>query len=319
MTARSTSNPGWSTDWNLLRTFACVASQGSLAAAARTLDLAYPTVARHIQQLEAKLGLGLFDRRSSGMVLNEPGTTLAAAARSMLDGANAFETASTAFKSSCSGTVRITASEFLADVFPELLAPLRGARDGGLINVDLLIANQSLNLLEGQADLAIRHIEPRQQDLVCRRLAGLPFGLYASSGYVSERGLPQLSNMAEHWYIDAVSVPRFARGAQRRGYSIAKEQFVFRSDSITGQLNGALAGWGIVGLPVHIARHHPDLQRVLLDTGVEEIEMWLVGRPEVQSTAFLKKTFATVAEMLNAFVLDVLGADQVAEGQAASG
>ena len=319
MIAEAATNPGWNAEWNLVRTFACVASQGSLAGAARILDLAYPTAARHIQQLEAKLGLALFDRRTTGMVLNEAGAALATAAQAMLAGADAFQSASAAFKSSCSGTVRITASEFLADVFPELLTPLRRARCDGLINIDLLIANQALNLLESQADLAIRHVQPSQQDLVCRRLSGLPFGLYASTDYLSERGIPELSSMGEHWYIDAVSVPRFARGAQRMGYPIAKEQFVFRSDSITGQLNGALAGWGIVGLPMHIANRHPDLQRVLLDVGVEEIEMWLVGRPEVHTTAYLKKTFTTVAEMLNSFVLEVLGADQVSHGQAASG
>ncbi|MCZ6710530.1 MAG: LysR family transcriptional regulator [Gammaproteobacteria bacterium] len=315
MIEQAVTNPGWNADWNLVRTFACVASQGSFAAAARTLDLAYPTVARHIQQLEAKLGLALFDRRTSGVVLNQAGAALETAAHSMLAGADAFQSACRAFKSSCSGTVRITASEFLADVFPELLVPLRRARCDGLINIDLLIANQSLNLLEGQADLAIKHVEPNQQDLVCRRLAGLPFGLYASTGYLSERGIPELSNMGEHWYIDAVSVPRFARGAQRMGYPIAKEQFVFRSDSITGQLNGAQAGWGIAGLPIHIANRHVDLQRVLLDAGVEEIDMWLVGRPEVHTTAYLKKTFTTVAEMLNSFVLDVLGADAIAMGK----
>jgi DNA-binding transcriptional LysR family regulator len=319
MTATPNAGLGWNPDWSLIRTFACVAERGSLAGAARTLGLAHPTVARHIQLLETNLGLSLFDRRSTGMALNAAGTALAVAARTMHEGAVAFETASRDFKSSSCGTVRITASEFLADVFPELLTPLRRASTEGLINVDLLIANYSLNLLEGEADLAIRHIEPKQQDLVCRRLAGLPFGLYASAGYVAERGIPKLSTIGEHWYIDAVSVPRFARGAQRLGVTIGKDQFVFRSDSFTGQLNGALAGWGIAGLPVHIATRHPDLQPVLVDAGVTEIQMWLVGRPEVQSTAYLKDAFSTVAEMLNSFVLDVLNAEPQPTTQAASG
>jgi DNA-binding transcriptional LysR family regulator len=101
--------------------------------------------------------------------------------------------------------------------------------------------------------------------------------------------------------------------------TIGKEQFVFRSDSFTGQLNGALAGWGIAGLPVHIATRHPELQPVLVDAGVKEIQMWLVGRPEVQSTAYLKDAFSTVAEMLNSFVLDVLNAEPQPTTQAASG
>ena len=139
-------------DWNLVRTFVAVADSGSLAGAARGLSLAHPTVARHIQQLEANLGLALFDRRTSGMALNDAGIALAASARNMLTAAQAFEAASTSFKTSTSGTVRVTASEFLADVFPELLVPLRSAQNDGLINVDLLIADQSLNLLEGEGN-----------------------------------------------------------------------------------------------------------------------------------------------------------------------
>src|SRR5690606_3451791 len=136
-------------DWNLVRTFVAVAEQGSLAAAARELGLAHPTVARHVQNLEAALGMSLFDRRASGLTLNEAGARLVQSARNMLDGARAFELASKSVQSRHSGLVRITASEFIADVFPELLAPLRRVGQDGLINIELLIANDLLNLLQG--------------------------------------------------------------------------------------------------------------------------------------------------------------------------
>ena len=289
-------------DWNQLRTFVTVAHAGSLAAAARQLGLAHPTVARHIQQLEATLGQDLFDRKSTGLALNAAGSALAEAAQPMVAGARAFVDASAANIGSTSGVVRITASEFLADVFPELLVPLRSAGQGQQVNVDFLVANQQLNLLESDADIAIRHFQPQQQELVCRRLQGLPFGLFASASYIAEKGEPQVGNMGEHWYIDAVTTPRFAKAAQRMGYELQAQQFVFRSDSLTGQVNGALAGWGIVGLPLHIAAAHGALRRVLPQIPVSEIEMWLVGRPNVRTTRYLKDAFGLVAETLNQFV-----------------
>ena len=63
--------PGYEVDWNLVRTFVSVVDAGSLAGAARTLKLAHPTVARHIQQLESQLGVSLFERCAGGLVLNE--------------------------------------------------------------------------------------------------------------------------------------------------------------------------------------------------------------------------------------------------------
>ncbi len=288
-------------DWNLVRTFVVVAEQGSLAAAARALGLAHPTVARHVQSLESALGTTLFERCAGGLRLNEAGAQLAASARGMQDGAREFELASRSVGCRQSGRVRITASEFIADVFPELLSPLRRVGDQGLINVELLIANHVLNVLEGEADIAIRHIEPRQQELVCRRLAGLPAGLYASRGYVAERGMPVAGNLGEHWFIDEVRSSRVQRHARRLGYSLRTDQFVFRSDSFVGRLNGAEAGWGIAVVPVHVARRRSALVRVLDDVSFREIEMWLVARRDVRTTPYLHHAFTVAGDTLNAF------------------
>lgn len=297
-------------DWNLVRTFLTVVDQGSLSAAARSLGLAHPTVARHIQNLESGLGMSLFDRQSSGLRPNGAGSRLAESARSMLEGARAFELASRAVRNSESGRVRITASEFMADVFPELLTPLRRAGRQGSINIELLLSNNQLNLLEGEADIAIRHVQPRQQDLVCRRLSGLPAGLYASRAYVAERGEPRADGVGDHWFIDDVRELRLARSAQRLGYHIGKEQFVFRSDQFTGRLNGAVAGWGIAVVPVHVAVQHPELVRVFADVPFSEVEMWLVGRQDVRTTPYLRDAFTTAGDMLNAFVAGLQDQDE---------
>lgn len=289
-------------DWNLVRTFVTVAERGSLAAAAAALGLAHPTVARHIQSLEAALGVILFDRRSSGLKLNAAGRRMLTAAQEMLNGAKAFEMATHAVRATGSGLVRITASEFLADVFPELLAPLRQPGDEAATNIALLVGNELLNLLEGEADIAIRHVRPQQQDLVCRRLAGLPLGLYASRSYVGEWGEPSATTVARHRFIDSVQAPRLQREAKRRGLDLHKEQFVFRSDYFAGRLSGALGGWGIAVVPLHVARKHPELLRVLPDTPDMEIEMWLVGRQDVRTTPYLNKAFVTAGETLNRFV-----------------
>lgn len=297
-----TADIGGHLDWNLVRTFVAVAEQGSLSAAARELGLAHPTVARHVQNLEAVLGMSLFHRRATGLTLNDAGARLVLSARGMLEGARAFELASKSVQSRNSGLVRITASEFIADVFPDLLSPLRRVGEDGLINIELLIGDDLLNVLQGEADIAIRHVEPRQQELVCRRLAGLPCGLYASRGYVAERGMPGEGSMRDHWFIDGVRSTRVARYARRLGYTLGKDQFVFRSDNFSGRLNGAEAGWGIAVVPVHVAQHRPNLVRVLNDVPFTEVEMWLVARQDVRTTPYLRDAFATAGDKLNAFV-----------------
>lgn len=305
-------------DWNLVKTFVTVAECGSLAAAAAVLGLAHPTVARHVQTLEAALGVPLFDRRASGLKLNAAGRNMVSAASEMQNGARAFEIATHAVRTMGSGLVRITASEFLADVFPELLAPLRRTGDEATTSIALLVGNELLNLLEGEADIAIRHVQPQQQDLVCRRLAGLPLGLYASRSYLAERGEPTLETVSRHRFIDSVSRPRLLREAKQRGLELHKEQFIFRSDYFAGRLSGAMGGWGIAVVPLHVAQKHPHLVPVLVDTPDMELDMWLVGRQDVRTTPYLKHAFATAGDTLNRFVagLDAFAGDIVDAGSA---
>lgn len=59
--------------FSALRDFLAVAERGSLRAAARHLDSAQAAISRNIQELERDLGVALFERRSTGVVLTPMG------------------------------------------------------------------------------------------------------------------------------------------------------------------------------------------------------------------------------------------------------
>jgi len=303
-----------------VRSFIAVVDAGSLTGAARVLGLAHPTVARHVQQLESALGLALFDRRPTGLVLNRAGARLAASARGMLESARAFEQVTAAVRTSGSGVVRIMAPESLAALLPEILVPLRDRDPAEQIQVDLVVGTETASLLQQGADMAIRHSLPEQQDLICRRLAPLPYGLFAARGYVREYGMPGGADFAGHRFIDTVHEARLARWAERTRRPIAREQFVFRSDAFAGRLHAARAGWGIVALPVHVGSREPDLVRVLDDEPDYPVDLWLAGRPEVRTVAYLYEAFTGLADLLNGFVapLAVTQPDRVRPKRAVS-
>lgn len=150
---------------------------------------------------------------------------------------------------------------------------------------------------------------------MCRRLTGLPAGLYASRSYLADRGMPTAANVRDHWFIDGIRAPRLARGARRLGYILHKDQFVFRSDHFAGRLNGAVAGWGISVVPVHVAMQQPELVRVLVDVPFTEVEMWLVARDDVRGTPHLRDAFATAGDMLNAFASELPGLQEAEAGR----
>lgn len=282
-------------DWNLVRTFVAVAEQGSLSAAARFLGLAHPTVARHVQQLEQALEIRLFERTAGGLQINESGLRLAHVGRRMQRDALAFEAISESVRTTPSGRVRITIAELLADVIPDLLVPMRDFSGSVERQFEVIVSPDQLNLLEREADLAIRHARPEQAELICRRVGSLPMAAFASERYIAEHGRPRLADASEHWFIDGASEQRFAMAVERLGHPVPQNRVVFRSDSMHTQRRAAVAGWGVAALPVYLGERTPGLAKVFDDVDEDvAMDVWLVARPGARQQLLLRE----VAERL---------------------
>ena len=78
-------------DFRHLQTFRAVLREGSFLKAARALRLAQPTVTLHIQELEADVGLELFDRRGRSRPPTPAGEELAARALPILDAVESLQ------------------------------------------------------------------------------------------------------------------------------------------------------------------------------------------------------------------------------------
>ena len=70
-------------DLTTLRLFIATAEQGGVTRAAERMHMAPAAASRRIVELEAQLGLPLFDRRPHGMTLTEAGRAMLAHARNI--------------------------------------------------------------------------------------------------------------------------------------------------------------------------------------------------------------------------------------------
>jgi DNA-binding transcriptional LysR family regulator len=90
-----------------LRSFAAVAELGQLTRAAEKLHVSQPAVSAQIKALEDELGVALFERTSSGMVLTSAGRKLLPDAERIVAGAQALRSHARAIRGEVVGRARV--------------------------------------------------------------------------------------------------------------------------------------------------------------------------------------------------------------------
>jgi DNA-binding transcriptional LysR family regulator len=90
-----------------LRSFAAVAELGHLTRAAEKLHISQPALSAQIKALEDELGVALFDRTPSGMVLTAAGQSLLPEASKVVMAAGALSSHAKAFAGEVAGRARV--------------------------------------------------------------------------------------------------------------------------------------------------------------------------------------------------------------------
>jgi hypothetical protein len=133
-------------DWALWRSFLAILRESSLSGAARALDVAHPTVRRHLDELEARLGAPLFVRSPSGLVATELALSLREGAQTMESAAALLVRTASADAGAAAGAVRIAASEIIGvEVLPPILSALKARHPG--LSFELTLSNSTEDVL----------------------------------------------------------------------------------------------------------------------------------------------------------------------------
>jgi DNA-binding transcriptional LysR family regulator len=166
------------TDWDDLRVFLTLATEGRLSAAARKLEVSHPTVARRIKALEDAIGARLFDQLPDRFVLTAAGEELLADAREMERAAESIERRSVGLGDTTHGTVRISAGEAMTAFLASHLGRLR--QNLNCVEFELVASHTLANLSRREADLMIREQVPDIASIVTRRLGRVAYAVYGS-------------------------------------------------------------------------------------------------------------------------------------------
>ena len=288
--------------WELYRSFLGVLREGSLSGAARQLGITQPTVGRHIAALETALGVVLFTRSPNGLLPTAVARTLRAHAETMERTAAALERAASAQGDEVRGVVRVSASEVVGvEVLPPILTQLRQAHPH--LKVELVLTNRLSDLLQLEADIAVRMVRPSQEQLLARRIGLIEVGLHARDDYLQRHGTPlDMRDLASHSLIGFDQENAFIRSLAIQGFE--RSAFACSSDSDLAQLALIRAGAGIGGCQVQLAKRDPRLRRVLPEGFALMLDTWVTMHEDLRNSPRCRVMFDALVEGLQRYVQD---------------
>lgn len=287
--------------WDLYRTFLSVVEHGSLSGAARDLGLTQPTVGRHVDELEAALGAELFTRSQRGLLPTELALELRPYASSLAATSASLLRAASAKREAIAGTVRISASEVIAvEVLPAIIAGLLDTHPQ--LQIELSASDKVEDLLQREADVAVRMAPPAQSALVVRRIGELPIGIYAHRDYLAKHGTPKtVADLADHRIIGFDRETAYVRSVAPRVPVLAKLRFAVRADNNLAQLAALRAGVGIGLCQIALAGRDPDLVRLLPRALSLALDMFVVMHENLRGSPRCRAVFDALVAGLVAY------------------
>ncbi|KAF7598507.1 MAG: transcriptional regulator [Candidatus Dactylopiibacterium carminicum] len=237
--------------------FARVVETGSFSEAARQLASTPSAISRAVARLEKALGTRLLQRTTRKLRLSESGKEVLAHCQEMVAAAQAALDVSGQLSDEPAGLIRVSVPKavgrfVLHPHIPEFLA--RHPK----VDVLMRLEDRTVDLIDGDIDLAIRITDQPPPGLKGRRLLEIDHLLCATPRYLAEQGTPaHPHDLKEHNCIYLGEEPGDSRWKFRQGSKQITVQVHGRyAANHTGvRLDATLQHLGIASLPYFTARH----------------------------------------------------------------
>jgi DNA-binding transcriptional LysR family regulator len=271
-------------NWDEIRTAYQVARLGTVSAAADVLGVHHATVIRHIDALEGRLGVKLFQRHARGYTATEAGEDLMRVGQATDDQFGQLEGRIKGRGSDVSGELVVTSLASIAPLLSPVLVEFQ--QDYPDLLIRYLTDARVFRLEYGEAHVAIRAGSvPQEPDNVVQRLGYLNVGLYASKSYIKAHGKPDgVEDFKNHRFVSDDSLKTRAPFHKWLFEVSPRETHVFRGTDQLALENAVFAGAGIGFLPRFVGETRDDVVEVMEPLDDWHGNLWLVTHVDLHRT-----------------------------------
>ena len=252
---------------------------GTLARAARLLQVDVSTVFRSVRRLEAALGQPLFEKSRSGYLPTSLAQALAEQAERAEQALEAARVGVEQGGEVISGTVRLTCSD---SVLQALLLPAlaRFMPAYPALTLELSTSNDFANLSRRDADIALRLTRAPPEHLVGRNLGNVTFRICAGATYLRSANADDLAAMT--WIAPDDFLPDHPTVAWRRQH-LPGVVPAYRCNSMLSVTELVRAGLGVAALPDFLIDENQGLMPLGEPLVGYDTALWLLTRPDCRA------------------------------------
>jgi DNA-binding transcriptional LysR family regulator len=278
-------------NWDEIRTAFQVARRGTVSGAAEELGVHHATVIRHIDALEQRLGVKLFQRHARGYTATEAGQDLLQVAQATDDQFTQLAGRIKGQGEGVSGDLVITSLDILSHRLTPVMVAFQAQYPD--LRIRYRTGDRVFRLEYGEAHVAIRAgTMPEEPDNVVQPFMAQRMSLVASAAYIDRFGLPDgADDLPRHRFVigdDEKSRAPFERWLRQR---VPDAALMYRASDPRNMLDAILAGAGI-GFVVQQECAAHGLTEVIPSLDEWSAPLWLVTHVDLHRTtkvqAFLR-------------------------------
>ncbi|PHS75904.1 MAG: hypothetical protein COB56_07285 [Robiginitomaculum sp.] len=268
--------------WDDYSVFLAISKTGSISKAATLLGKTQPTISKRIDNLEARLGMPLFKRTSSGMTATEIGLSMLTHASTMNRSAANMERMARSLDKSGTGEVFVQCLDGLVtDWLMPNLSKFQENNKG--INLNFYTQNTANINADNEPDLKVQFNTTKPMDFVARQLGSLHYVPMVSRAYKEKNGIPRTMQDGVNFHLMFLRRSGLVVDTWEKKSSALRDLATpsLSANSCAVMLSAVLNGAGVTMLPTYMAKLHPEL--LMLDYGiVYSYNFWLVRPPHTR-------------------------------------
>ena len=271
-------------NWDEIRTAFQVARKGTVSGAAEELGVHHATVIRHIDALEQRLGVKLFQRHARGYTATEAGQDLLQVASATDDQFTQLAGRIKGQGEGVSGDLVVTSLDFASDLLTPILIDFQ--REHPELRIRYRTGDRVFRLEYGEAHVAIRAgAMPEEPDNVVQPFMRTNVSLMAADSYVARHGMPTgVEDLPNHYFVVHDSDDNRAPFAKWLRERVPEKQFIYRASDNRNMFDAIIGGAGIGFIADTVGATDPTLTEVIPSLPEWQVPLWLVTHVDLHRT-----------------------------------